>query len=100
MMCSRCHESLRAKGRRWCLSCHAAYMRGWRKRHPLTDEQRRKDNARSYAGVYLRRGKLQQQGCEDCGGPEAEMHHSDYGQPLRVIWLCRLCHLQRHRAAA
>jgi hypothetical protein len=62
----------------------------------MTAEQRRRDNARSYAGVYLRRGKIQRQECEDCGDPNTEMHHEDYDKPLEVVWLCRDCHLFRH----
>jgi hypothetical protein len=56
-----------------CLRCHAEYMRVYRKLHPMTPEQRKKDNARSYAGVYLRRGKLQKQPCEGCGDPEVQL---------------------------
>ena len=71
-------------------------MREWRKSHPMTPEQRRKDNCRSYAGVYYRRGLLKKQPCEDCGSKDTQMHHDDYSKPLKVIWLCRGCHLARH----
>jgi hypothetical protein len=70
-------------------------MRGWRVDHPLNQAQRRKANARSYAGTYLRRGKLQRSVCEGCGAV-AEMHHDDYDKPLEVRWLCRSCHLDEH----
>ena len=72
-------------------------MREWRKTHPLTGEQRRKDNARSYAGVYLRRGKITKKTCQECGSTDSEMHHPDYDRPLLVWWLCRPCHLALHR---
>jgi len=72
-------------------------MRDWRKSHPLTPEQKKKDIARSYAGVYLRRGKLKRQGCEHCGSSKAEMHHEDYDKPLVVRWLCRACHVLEHK---
>jgi hypothetical protein len=71
-------------------------MREWRRHHPLTEEQRVKDRARSYAGVYLRRGKIQREPCADCGGPGEQMHHADYSKPLEVTWLCVLCHRRRH----
>lgn len=71
-------------------------MREWRLTHPLDDEQKRRDNARSYAGVYLRRGKLVKLRCETCGSDESEMHHDDYDRPLEVRWLCRPCHLEHH----
>jgi hypothetical protein len=70
-------------------------MREWRKTHPMTEEQRRKDIARSKAGVYLRRGKITREPCRVCGGP-AEMHHPDYDKPYEVDWLCRKCHLEEH----
>jgi hypothetical protein len=70
-------------------------MREWRKTHPLTPEQRRKDIARSYANAYKRRGKLIPRPCW-CGG-EAEMHHPDYSRPLHVVWLCREHHRALHR---
>lgn len=76
-------------------------MRAWRRTHPLTPEQRRRDNCRSYANVYLRRGKIQRGPCVDCGVEpdefgDVEMHHADYSKPLEITWLCRDCHLDRH----
>ena len=78
-------------------SRHAANMRAWRKTHPMTAEQRRKDAARSYAGVYKRRGKLAPEPCQICGDANSQMHHSDYNRPLAVEWLCRPCHLSLHK---
>jgi len=74
-------------------------MRGWRKTHRLTDEQRRKSNCRSYARVYLRRGKIERKPCEGCESA-AQMHHDDYSKPLEVRWVCRRCHLELHRRSA
>lgn len=71
-------------------------MREWRKRTPMTAEQRKKDNCRSYAGVYLRRGNLTKEPCK-CGNSDSEMHHADYDKPLEVEWLCRACHLDHHK---
>ena len=75
-------------------------MRMWRKTHSLTAEQRHKDNCRSYAGVYKRRGYLKPELCERCEEPKVEMHHPDYDKPLEVVWLCRPCHLTLHTEAA
>src|SRR5512146_228853 len=94
--CSKCGKALDRKGR-YCLSCHDAYMREWRKTHPLSETERRKDIARSYLRVYIRRGKIQRQPCEVCGAP-AEAHHHDYSKPLEVRWLCRPHHLELHKA--
>ena len=85
---------------RYCHHCHAAYMRAYRHSHPLSPEQRRRDNTRSYAHVYLSRGKLTRQRCQECGDENSQMHHEDYGQPLVVTWLCRSCHLRLHRNVA
>ena len=75
-------------------------MRLFRSIHDLTPEQRLKDNCRSYAGVYLRRGKLQREPCEKCGSESSQMHHDDYSKPLIVRWLCRWCHLALHGKGA
>lgn len=94
--CSSCgtfHDRLHS---RYCNDCSNRYMRDWRKTHPLSVEQRRKANVRSYARVYQRRGKLLQQPCEVCGNPNSQKHHDDYSQPLIVRWLCRDHHLQFH----
>lgn len=71
-------------------------MREWRKSHPLNPEQRKKDNARSYAGVYKRRGNLKKMPCERCASDDSQMHHENYDQPLNVTWLC---HLELHTEA-
>lgn len=98
-MCPKCGGAHGRTNARYCLLCHAAYMRRWRRTHPLTPAQRFKDNARSYAGVYERRGKLLKPGkCGRCGGPEPQKHHADYTKPLEVEWVCRPCHLAIHKA--
>lgn len=94
MICSICGTKHDRIGQRYCCDCHAAYMREWRKTHDLNAVQRQKDIARSYAGVYKRRGKLVPQPCW-CGAP-AEMHHGDYTHPIDVKWLCREHHLALH----
>ena len=63
----------------------------------LTPEQKKKDNCRSYALVYMRRGKLIKTSCQKCGDQNSQMHHPDYDKPLEVEWLCRLCHLELHK---
>lgn len=70
-------------------------MREWRQSHRLSGESRLKDNARSYANVYKRRGKLIPEDCR-CGSTDVQMHHPDYAQPLLVVWMCRDCHLAHH----
>ena len=94
--CNRCKTPHERK-HRYCLSCHAMYMREWRRTHYLTLEQKKKRNTRSYANTYLKRGKLFKQPCEVCGG-NAQIHHPDYTKPLEIKWLCRRHHLDLHIA--
>lgn len=62
----------------------------------MSEEQHRKDICRSYAHVYLRRGKLVRESCVSCGSAQSQMHHPDYSKPLQVVWVCRPCHLALH----
>src|SRR5260221_390749 len=97
-LCSTCGVEPHRPGQRVCRACHAAWMRENRTRHGLLPpEQRKAANARAYANVYQRRGKLIRQPCEKCGDLFAEKHHDDYTKPLAVKWLCRSCHLALHR---
>lgn len=94
--CPKCGIEHARNGQRLCADCHAAYMREWRKTHPLNDGHRKRDGARSVASVYLRRGVLQHRPCEVCGDPDSQMHHPDHELPLQVVWLCRPHHLAWH----
>ena len=96
-ICPRCEKRPKKSDKGYCLPCHAAYMREWRETHPLTAEQKFKDNCRSYANTYLRRGKLLRKPCQKCGDKRSQMHHEDYSKPLAVTWLCRPCHLAVHK---
>jgi hypothetical protein len=72
-------------------------MRQNRPKHSeLSEEQRRKANARAHANIAMKRGQLLKQPCEKCGSSKAEKHHEDYAWPLDVDWLCRPCHLAKH----
>ena len=94
--CSRCGEPSQPT-HRWCYECKAEYMRRWRQTRHVSAETRRKENARCYAGVYRRRGKLGPEKCEDCGATEGlQMHHDDYSKPLGVRFKCRSCHAAHH----
>ena len=96
--CSRCPDRARP-GQRLCGRCHAAYMREWRKTHPLTGEALRRARVRAYTKVYVRRGKIPRQPCEVCG-EQAEVHHTNYDTPFSIRWLCREHHLELHRQSA
>ena len=78
-------------------------MRRTRPRYwELRPDQRRRCNARSYAKVYLKRGKLvKPKRCERCErARRLQMHHHDYDKPLEVEFLCRPCHQEHHAKLA
>ena len=95
--CSRCRGPRDRHPYRYCRSCHNAYMRSNRK--PLSPEERKKDNARSYVSVYLKRGKIAKQPCIVCGVSDLlEAHHwNGYDRPLDVRWYCREHHRAEHQ---
>lgn len=95
-LCCKCKVS-HNRNAKYCAPCHATNMRAWRKTHPLTSEQRKKDNCRSYSYVLLKRGKIERQPCQKCGSQDSQMHHPDYDQPRLVEWMCRACHLEHHK---
>lgn len=45
----------------------------------------------------LKKGLINREPCVRCGSKESEAHHEDYDKPLDVMWLCRICHKQRHK---
>lgn len=95
--CPRCNLNHIRPSHRYCAPCHAKFMREWRKNHPLNDEQKKKDICRSYAYVYLKRNRIIKKPCEKCGDINSQMHHSNYDEPLNIIWLCRKHHLELHK---
>ena len=82
----------------YCHSCHASYMRKTRPAHAeLMPLAKYKANARAYANTYQRRGRLAPKPCVICGSDNTEKHHPDYDKPLKVIWICKSCHVEHHR---
>lgn len=99
--CSNCGADRDRKGQRYCRACHAAYMRANRPTlAEMSPEAYKKQIARAYTRVYIRRGKIEWNLCEMCGDPYSEVHHDDYSKPLHVRWLCRPCHLKHHAQVA
>jgi hypothetical protein len=47
----------------------------------------------------LTAGKLvKPNACTECGRiGNVDGHHIDYSKPLEVVWLCRICHMKKHR---
>jgi hypothetical protein len=56
-----------------------------------------KERARSYANMYLKRGKIKKTPCIICGDKDTQAHHEDYSKPADVVWLCRKHHFEYHK---
>lgn len=95
--CSACPgeiEPHRLGMSRYCLACHAKWMRENRPKYKELS-QRQKMKARACAGLYERRYGLEKKPCA-CGSTDVERHHEDYSKPLEVVYMCRLCHFSHH----
>lgn len=58
-----------------------------------------KQSARAQARVARLKGLiLKGNKCEACEATwKLEMHHDDYNQPLKIRWLCQICHRKHHK---
>lgn len=103
----------------WCKECQKAYRRAnpearrkWdqrgRRRNPNTHRchnarwvrrNREKKRAQGLVRTELRAGRLQRpSACSECGvATSVDAHHDDYSKPYEITWLCRACHVARHR---
>src|SRR4029077_20113439 len=52
--------------------------------------------ARKETRKLIREGKVRLSNCKICGSRKVEIHHLDYDDPSRVIWLCSKHHKQAH----
>lgn len=66
--------------------------RAWRKRNA------EKYKAHIIVNNALRDGVITRpEQCENCKGTDRlHAHHMDYDKPLEVIWLCPICHKEKH----
>jgi len=67
-----------------------AAKRKHRKAYNLRNPQKVK--AWSILNHAIERGQMNRGACEVCSAPNAQAHHEDYSQPLKVRWVCRLHH--------
>lgn len=63
----------------------------WRK------ADRRRMKCHNAVARAIKAGKLERQPCVRCASTKAVAHHEDYDKPLDVMWLCQICHKQRHK---
>ena len=55
-----------------------------------------REKARKKVYHAIKRGKLKRMPCEICNETPGFAHHSDYSKPLKIIWLCRKHHREKH----
>lgn len=95
--CGKLLEENRIGKNAYCLLCHRGIVGvNPTKYSDLSDEQKKKANARSVLKMALRRGTLWRKPCEVCSHYETQAHHDDYDKPLEVRWLCEKHHLKHH----
>lgn len=80
---------------RYCRACKNSYMRQKRAEGKWRQIYNEKVLARARVNTRIRRGQMFKQPCEVCGEIKVQAHHTDYGKPLEVRWLCKV----HHRAA-
>ena len=68
----------------------------WERARSYRDEEKRK--ARLIVQYALRSRRMTKDPCSKCGSEiRVHGHHENYARPLDVIWLCAMCHGERHR---
>ena len=60
-------------------------------------EDKRRQKAHNKVSNAVKTGKLVREPCCRCGDVKTVAHHEDYDRPLDVMWLCQVCHKQRHK---
>lgn len=89
-----------------CIKCDGIFFVNFRQNKvcaPCKDARVRYRNAAKWKVIKaLKEGRLTRPSkCEHCGKQakkkgEIHGHHPNYLQPLRVRWLCALCHCREH----
>jgi len=80
------------------------YNKEWRRSFGYHNERNsktkypKKNKARRLLQYAVKIGVIKRQKCETCGKENAQAHHFDYNQPLRVNWFCPLCHTDIHKS--
>jgi hypothetical protein len=70
------------------------------KAHKLINADYKKRQISAHLKVYwaVKKGRLiKPEICEKCGEKkDLQGHHEDYKKPLKVMWLCFICHCKQH----
>jgi hypothetical protein len=60
-------------------------------------EDKRRTKAHNAVARAIKNGRLTRMPCVRCNKLKTEAHHEDYDKPLDIVWLCCVCHNQRHK---
>ena len=78
------------------------YAKNWRQLYGYHNEKKWKKNNQEKVKVQrllqhaVKIGIIKRKPCIKCGNSKSQGHHENYLKPLRIIWLCALCHKHRH----
>jgi hypothetical protein len=91
-------KAYNAKQLKW-IKEHREYYRGLKKLMRKNPQLKMKKRAQDLLNYYIKTGKIKKKIiCENCKGKtKIEAHHPDYNFPLKVNWLCQICHQEWHR---
>ena len=89
--CKKCDVARREIYRKKHLKFYAEYRKIYATRYP------EKIVAQTKLNYQVRLGNITKTLCEVCAEKKVEGHHEDYSKPLVVNWLCKRCHVIRHK---
>lgn len=113
--CCRCNEIKENLRQGYCFKCKNIKERErYKKKYSSPQEieiRKKKINEKYKKDLYfkkkriahrivleaLKKGVLKKEKCKICGDVKVDAHHEDYDNPLDVIWLCRLHHMEKHK---
>ena len=67
-----------------------------RNRYTNDEDFRKRKKARNMVSIRIARGTIKRENCQVCGAENAHAHHSDYNNPLDIVWLCASHHYDEH----
>jgi hypothetical protein len=73
------------------IALRAIVTKAWRA------EDKRRSKAHNAVRKSILNGKLYKANCAKCNDAKSVAHHEDYDKTLQIIWLCTICHKQRHK---
>lgn len=96
-------QKYRDKNREKMRTYNREYNKKWRQVNGYHNEENSKKRypeklaARRLLQYAVKTGKIIKENCKICGSTNTQGHHPDYLKPLKVLWLCPVCHTKIHR---